>query len=51
MISNTLLVSVLFLVISVLESAETQIQKELDTEGDGETPEADDGFCKMLHLH
>ncbi|KAG7227686.1 hypothetical protein INR49_029448, partial [Caranx melampygus] len=31
-------------VISVLEPAETPNQKDLDTEGDGETPEADDGF-------
>ncbi len=33
--------------IPVLESAETPIQRLLDTVGHGDNPEADNGFCKQ----
>lgn len=35
-------------VLPVLETAETPIQKLLDTVGNGDNPEADGGFCKKI---
>lgn len=35
----------------VLEPADTPIQKLLETVGQGENPDGDDGFCKQTHVY